>query len=86
MVAVELAGPGEDDEGNLGITENGKLIRLLQEPLSSLRKCDLSVGPVLYPLHLYLPSSHDYSLNYDYACNYLLNPYSLFLSPSRTLI
>lgn len=58
-VLVELASTGEHYNRNLGITQNGELVGLLEKPIPSFRVSDLAVRRVLYPLDLDLTSSHD---------------------------
>lgn len=55
---VQLSSIGEDNEGNLSITKNRKLISFLQKPIPSLCKSHLPVDLVLYSLKLYSPSPH----------------------------
>lgn len=56
---MELASTArEHDNGDLGIAENGELIGLLEEAVSSFRVSNLAIGGVLYPLDLDLTSSH----------------------------
>lgn len=55
---VQLSSIGENDESNLSITKNGKLISFLQKAISSLCKGHLPVDLVLYPLQLNPTSSH----------------------------
>ncbi|KAG6530207.1 hypothetical protein ZIOFF_012430 [Zingiber officinale] len=55
---VELPPSGEDDERDLGVAEDGELVRLLEEAISPLRKGYLPAGRVLYTPHLGLPPHH----------------------------
>lgn len=59
---TESAGGGKHDEGNVNITEDGKFIGFLDETISSLGKCDLSIGGVLYSLDLQLHTTHHINL------------------------
>jgi hypothetical protein len=55
---VELAPCGEDDEGDLGVAEDGELERLLEQAVAALGEGDLAAGRVFNPLHLRLPPHH----------------------------
>jgi hypothetical protein len=57
-VLVELALGGEDDDGDLGVAEDGDLVRLLQQPVPALGEGHLPVYLVLYPLQLHLAAPH----------------------------
>lgn len=57
-VLVELALGGEDDGGDLGVAEDGDLVRLLQQSIPPLGERHLPVDLVLYPLQLHLPPPH----------------------------
>ena len=58
---VQLSSIGEDDESNLCITKNGKLIGFLQKSIPSLCKCYLPVDLVLNSLQLNPTSPHNFS-------------------------
>ena len=55
---VQLSPIGEDDESNLGIAKDGKLVGFLQKTISSLCKGHLPVDLVFNPLQLHSSSSH----------------------------
>lgn len=55
---VEAAGAGEDDEADIGFTEDGELPGLLHQPAAPLGEGHLPVGPVVDPLDCDLPSPH----------------------------
>lgn len=55
---VNLAGAGEDDKSNLGVTENRKLFSLLDQTVSSLRESDLTTVDILNLLNLNPSSPH----------------------------
>jgi hypothetical protein len=57
-VLVELPFRGEDDDGDLGVAEDGDLVRLLEQPVAALGEGDLPVYLVLYPLQLHLAATH----------------------------
>ena len=57
-VLIELALGGEDDDGDLGVAEDGDLVRLLEQPVPALGEGHLSVYLVLYPLQLHLAAPH----------------------------
>ena len=57
-VLIELAFGGEDDDGDLRVTEDGDLVRLLQEPVAALGEGHLPIYLVLYPLQLHLAATH----------------------------
>jgi hypothetical protein len=57
-VLIELALGGEDDDGDLGVAEDGDLVRLLEQPVPALGEGHLPVYLVLYPLQLHLASPH----------------------------
>jgi hypothetical protein len=48
----ELAGGGEDDEGDVSIAEHGELLRLLEQPPAALRERHLPRRRALYPPYL----------------------------------
>lgn len=54
----ELAGVGENYDGNLGFTENGKFLSLLEQPGPPLREHDLSAVGIVDSFDLDLPSTH----------------------------
>ena len=54
----ELAGVGENYDGNLGFTENGKFLSLLEQPCSPLRERDLSAASIVDSFDLDFPSTH----------------------------
>lgn len=55
---IEFSSIGEDDESDLGIAENGKLVGFLEKSVSPFGKCHLPVDLVLYPLQLYSSPPH----------------------------
>lgn len=55
---IKLPAGGKDDEGNLGVTENGKLSGLLEQPNPALGEGDLPAGGILNPLDLNLTPPH----------------------------
>lgn len=55
---IKLPAGGKDDEGNLGVTENGKLAGLLEQPNPALGEGDLPAGGILNPLDLNLTPPH----------------------------
>lgn len=55
---IELATVGEDNEGNLSITEDREFISLLEQTIPPLCKCHLTVYLVLNPLQLHLSPTH----------------------------
>lgn len=55
---MHLAGAAKDDDGDLGVAEDGDLLCLLDQPVPPLGVGHLPVVGVLYPLYLYLPSPH----------------------------
>jgi hypothetical protein len=57
-VLVELPLWGEDDDANLGVAEDGDLVRLLEEAVAALGEGHLPVYLVLYPLQLHLAAPH----------------------------
>jgi hypothetical protein len=57
-ILVELSLGGEDDDGDLGVAEDGDLVRLLEEAIAPLGEGHLPVYLVLYPLQLHLPATH----------------------------
>jgi len=57
-VLVELPLWGEDDGGDLGVAEDGDLVRLLEEAVAALGEGHLPVYLVLYPLQLHLAAPH----------------------------
>ena len=57
-VLVELPFRGEDDDGDLGVAEDGDLVRLLEQPAAALGEGHLPVYLVLYPLQLHLAPTH----------------------------
>jgi hypothetical protein len=54
----ELAAVGEDDEGDLGVAEDGELVRLLEQAVAALGEGDLAVDLVLDPLQLHPAPPH----------------------------
>ena len=59
---MKLVGTREHDNRNPSITQNRELMSFLEQTISSLGIRHLSVGLVLYPLDLDLPSRHFSSL------------------------
>lgn len=57
-VLVELSLWREDDDGDLGVAEDGDLVRLLEEAIAALGEGHLPVDLVLYPLQLHLAAPH----------------------------
>ncbi|RWW35947.1 hypothetical protein BHE74_00059062 [Ensete ventricosum] len=57
-VLAELALGGEDDEGDLGVAEDGDLVGLLEQPGSALGEGHLPIDLVLDPLQLHSPPPH----------------------------
>ena len=57
-VLVEPPVGGEDDERDLGVTEHGDLVRLLQQPVPALGEGHLAVDLVLDPPQLHRPAPH----------------------------
>jgi hypothetical protein len=55
---VELSPGGEDDEGDLGVAEDGELEGLLEQAVAALGEGDLAAGGVLNPPQLRLPPHH----------------------------
>lgn len=55
---VEPAGAGEDDDTNLSITENRKLLGFLQQAVPSLGESHLTTRRVIDPLYRDLSPSH----------------------------
>lgn len=55
---IELATVGEDNEGNLSITEDREFISLFEQTIPPLCKCHLTVYLVLNPLQLHLSPTH----------------------------
>ena len=55
---VEPAGAGEDDDTNLSIAENRKLLGFLQESVPSLGESHLTTRRVINPLDRDLTPSH----------------------------
>lgn len=64
---VQLSSIGEDDECNLGITKDGKLVGFLQKSVPSFCKGHLSVDFVLNSLQLHSSSTHFFSLSFSLA-------------------
>lgn len=59
----ELSGGGEDDDGDLGIAENGKLLGFLEKPSSSFGESHLPGSRVVDLPYLDLLSRHSQSLS-----------------------
>ena len=57
-VLVEAAAAGEDDERHLGVTEDGELVGLLEEPVPALAEGHLPASGVLDPLDLNPSPTH----------------------------
>ena len=57
----EFAATGEDEEGDLNVTENRKLTSLLNQTLSPLRESHLAAAFVCNSLQLQLPAPHSRS-------------------------
>lgn len=57
-VVGDLAGAGEDEDGDLGVAEDADLPGLLDDPIPPLREGHLPIRRVLDPLDLDLPSTH----------------------------
>lgn len=55
---IEFSVVGENENTDIGITENGELLGLLKEPSSALTKGNLPVHRILNSLHLNLSTSH----------------------------
>jgi hypothetical protein len=55
---VEPTGAGEDDDTNLSIAENRKLLSFLQQSIPSLRERNLTARRVIDPLNRDLAPSH----------------------------
>ena len=55
---VGLAGGGEDDDGDLGVAENGQLISFLQNAIPTFREAHLPTCRIFNSLHLNFASSH----------------------------
>ena len=55
---VSLAGAGEDDDGDLRVAEDRKLVGLLHQPVASLGESDLATVHILNLLYLYPSSPH----------------------------
>lgn len=55
---IQLATVGEDNKGNLSITEDREFISLLEQTIPPLCKCHLTVYLVLNPLQLHLSPTH----------------------------
>lgn len=55
---VEAAARGEDDERDLGVAEDGELVRLLEQAVAALGEGHLPVYLVLNPLQLHLAATH----------------------------
>lgn len=55
---MEPAGARDHDDGDLGVAQDGELLRLLEEAVAPLGVGDLPVGGVLDQLDLDLPSRH----------------------------
>lgn len=62
---VQLSSIGEDDECNLGITKDGKLVGFLQKSVPSFCKGHLSVDFVLNSLQLHSSSTHFFFLSFS---------------------
>ena len=69
-VLVELPFRGEDDDGDLGVAEDGDLVRLLEQPVAALGEGHLTVYLVLYPLQLHLAATHPDRSPFDLAGNW----------------
>lgn len=65
-ILVHFTSVGEHDERDLGITEDGELLSLLENPISSLGVGHLPVCVVFDQLDLNLPTTHVSSLNFLY--------------------
>lgn len=57
-IVIELAGAGEDNKSDLSITKYGKLLSLLKQPVSPLRKRHLPARRIVNPPDHNLPSPH----------------------------
>uniref|UniRef100_A0A5K1DZI3 Uncharacterized protein n=1 Tax=Nymphaea colorata TaxID=210225 RepID=A0A5K1DZI3_9MAGN len=57
-VLEHLPTAGKDDESDLGIAEDGELMRLLQQPVPPIGERNLPVGGVLNPPHLNTSTSY----------------------------
>ena len=55
---VELAEVGDDNEGDLGVAEDGELVRLLEQAIPALGERHLPVDLVLDPLQLHPTPPH----------------------------
>ena len=55
---MEAAGAGEDDEADLGITEDTQLLGLLEDPVPALGESHLPARGVVDPTDHYLASPH----------------------------
>jgi hypothetical protein len=49
---------GEEDERDLGVAEDGELVRLLEQAVPALGEGDLAADLVLDPLQHHLPAPH----------------------------
>ncbi|RRT74377.1 hypothetical protein B296_00032395 [Ensete ventricosum] len=56
---AEASGGGEHDESDVDVAQDGQLVGLLDEAISTLGEGHLAIGVVLYPLYLELNSTHD---------------------------
>lgn len=55
---IKFSGGRENDNGDLGVAENGQFLGFFEEAIASLGEGDLPAIQILYLLHLYFPSSH----------------------------
>jgi hypothetical protein len=60
-VLIEAASAGEDDQSDLNVTEDGELVRLLQQPVPTLAEGHLAARRVLDPLDLNLTPPHPHA-------------------------
>lgn len=55
---VDTTGGRKHYDGNINVTEDWKLVGFLDEAISSLWECNLSIGGVLYSLYLEFNTTH----------------------------
>lgn len=63
---IELASGGEDEESDLSVAEEPKLVGLLEEAAPPLGETHLAAGAVLDPAQLHLPSRSHLLLSEPY--------------------
>lgn len=63
---VELAGAGENDDSDIGVTQNGEFLGLLEQPSTTFGERDLTAVEVVDPLNLNFTSAHCFSASLRY--------------------